>query len=245
MTATQILVVAGAFFVAGIAKGAIGMGLPPITLALMSFSLPLADALAMMVVPTIATNLWQAVGGHGLGRLMRRFRSMAVTAIAALIFVAATFGKLGSEKAIAWIGIILMAYAALALTAWRPRIPHDVERWANPLAGLASGAVAGVTGVAAVPFLPYMQSLEIDRNDLVQALGIMFVAITGALSIALAVQGTFTATNLAGGFGALAPTFAGVWLGQKARHAISPEAFRRAFLVGMFAIGLQMASRLL
>ena len=51
MTVTQMLVIAGAFIVAGIAKGAIGMGLPPIALALMSFAVPLEDALALMVVP--------------------------------------------------------------------------------------------------------------------------------------------------------------------------------------------------
>ena len=72
------------------------------------------------------------------------------------------------------------------------------ERWANPLIGLASGAVAGITGVAAVPFLPYMQSLDIDRHDLVQALGIMFLFIIGALTVALAVQGAFHLTNLVG-----------------------------------------------
>ena len=45
--------------------------------------------------------------------------------------------------------------------------------------------------------------------------------------------------------GRFAGTFAGVWLGQKARHAISPETFRRIFLIGLFIIGLQMARSLL
>ena len=91
------------------------------------------------------------------------------------------FGQLGSPKAVAWVGVLLVIYAGLALTAWRPSVPRAAERWANPLIGVASGAVAGITGVAAVPFLPYMQSLDIDRHELVQALGIMFVFIMGAL----------------------------------------------------------------
>ena len=41
-----MLVVAGAFIVAGIAKGAIGIGLPPIAIGLMTLALPLGDALA-------------------------------------------------------------------------------------------------------------------------------------------------------------------------------------------------------
>ena len=245
MTVTQMLVIAGAFIVAGIAKGAIGMGLPPIALALMTFAVRPEDALALMVIPSMATNIWQAIYGRDFLRLLRRFWTMAATSVAALIFVAVVFGHLGSQKAMAWVGVILVLYAALALTAWRPAVSRATERWANPLIGAASGAVAGITGVAAVPFLPYMQSLDIDRHDLVQALGIMFLFIIGALTVALVAQGAFDSTNLAGAILAIVPTFMGVWIGQKARNAVSPETFRRIFLFGMFIVGLHMAYRLL
>ena len=245
MTATQIAVIAVAFIVAGLAKGAIGMGLPPIAIALMSFAVPLEAALAMMVVPSMATNIWQAIYGQGFMRLLKRFGAMAAASVLALIGIAVTFDHLGSPQATAWVGVLLVLYAGLALTAWRPRVSRATERWANPLIGALSGAVAGITGVAAVPFLPYMQSLDIDRHDLVQALGIMFLFIIGALTAALAVQGAFTPVNTLGGFAAIAPTFFGVWLGQKARHAVSAETFRRIFLIGMFVVGLQMARSLL
>ncbi|MBV8191238.1 MAG: sulfite exporter TauE/SafE family protein [Alphaproteobacteria bacterium] len=245
MTVGQVLVIAAAFVVAGIAKGAIGMGLPPIALAVMSFAVPLEDALALMVVPSMATNVWQAIWGRDFIKLMRRFWGMALTSVASLLFVALTFGHLGSPTALAWVGAILVVYAALALTAWRPRVSRAAERWANPLIGLLSGAVAGVTGVAAVPFLPYMQSLDIDRHELVQALGIMFMLIIGALTLALVLQGAFDLGNTVGALAAIVPTFAGVWLGQRARLAVSAETFRRIFLLGMFLVGLHMARGLL
>ncbi len=245
MTLEQILTVLLAFLIAGVAKGGIGMGLPPIALSIMSFTVPLETSLALMVLPTMATNIWQAIYGEGFLRLLRRFRIMAAASVVGLFFAALTFGHLGSQKAIAWIGVILVIYSVLALTAWRPSVSRAVERWANPLIGLASGAVAGTTGVAAVPFLPYMQSLDMDRHDLVQALGIMFLFITGALTVALALQGAFTPFNILGGVGAIAPTFLGVWLGQKARYAVSAETFRRIFLVGLFLVGLQMGRSLL
>jgi uncharacterized membrane protein YfcA len=155
------------------------------------------------------------------------------------------FGHLGSPRAAAWVGVILVLYSVLALTPWRPHVPRRVEWWANPLVGLGSGLVAGMTGVAAVPFLPYMQSLEMDRHELVQALGIMFLFIIGMLAVVLAWQGAYHITNLASSVGAIAPTMAGVWLGQHARRRLSPETFRKAFIFGMFAVGLHMASALL
>lgn len=245
MTLTQVLVTALAFVVAGVAKGAIGIGLPPIVIGIMSFAVPLESTIAIMVVPSMVTNVWQAIYGGNFLRLLLRFRTMAGTSVAALIFVAIVFGQLGSPKAVAWVGVILVIYAGLALTAWRPAVSRATERWANPLVGVASGAAAGITGVAAVPFLPYMQSLDISRHELVQALGIMFIFIMGALTAALAIQGAFTPTNLLGGVAAIAPTFLGVWLGQKARHAVSAETFRRIFLIGLLLVGLQMARSLL
>src|SRR5437868_9077976 len=132
MTVTQVLVIAGAFIVAGIAKGAIGMGLPPIALALMSFAVPLEAALALMVVPSMATNIWQAIYGRGFLRLLRRFRTMAATSVAGLMVVAVGFGQLGSPMAMTWVGVILVVYSTMALTAWRPSVSRAAVRAANP-----------------------------------------------------------------------------------------------------------------
>jgi len=243
MTLYQMLVVAGAFIVAGIAKGALGMGMPPVALGLMTFALPLQDAIAFMVAPTMITNIWQAVYGGGFVRLSKRFGSMTVMAVLGILAVAA-FGHVGSEKATVWVGVVLVVYALLALTAWRPQVPRNAEAWANPVIGLLSGAMAGITGVAAVPFLPYMQSLEMDRHDLVQALGIMFLFMIGAITVGLAWQGGFQLTNIIGGILAVAPTMVGVWLGQILRRRLSPEMFRRVFLFSLLAIGLHMAHSL-
>jgi hypothetical protein len=117
MTEFQILVVAAAFIVAGIAKGAIGIGLPPIAVGIMTLAVPLDDALAIMAIPTLTTNVWQAIYGRGLLRLFRRFWTLALTATIALVVVAATLGKLGSAQASAWLGVMLVVYSTIALLA--------------------------------------------------------------------------------------------------------------------------------
>jgi uncharacterized protein len=241
MTEIQMLVVAGAFILAGIAKGAIGIGLPPIAIGVMTLSLPLGDALAIMTLPTMITNVWQAFSGRRFVPLLRRFGSMAAAAVIGVIGVAALLGTLGKAGMLGWMGCLLVLYALIALFAWRPVMPRAAEPWLNPLIGLASGAVAGITGMAAVPFLPYMQSLQISKDDLIQGLGILFLFIMTALAVALVRQGIFDTANTIGGVAALLPTFAGVWIGQKVRHAASPETFRKIFLYGMLALGLNMA----
>jgi uncharacterized membrane protein YfcA len=245
MSLLQIAVIAVAFVIAGIAKGAIGMGMPPIAIGLMSFALPLESAIAIMVVPTMVTNIWQAIYGGHFKPLMRRFGTMAVTAMAGILAVGLLLSDLGSPSTAGWVGVLLVLYSIIALTPYRPHMPRRFEPWANPLIGLVSGAVAGSTGVAAVPFLPYMQSLEMDRHELVQALGIMFLFITGMLAVSLAFHGAYHLTNSIAGVAAVAPTMVGVWIGQHARRRLSPETFRRIFIFGMMAVGLHLARALL
>src|SRR5579862_7963208 len=145
MDVAQMMVIAGAFIVAGLAKGAIGMGMPPIAIGLMSFAVPLESAIAIMVVPTMVTNVWQAIYGGGFRRLMRRFGAMAFTAMAGILGVGLLFTTFGSPRTTGWVGVILVLYSLLALTRWRPRVPRRAEAWANPLVGFASGMVAGST----------------------------------------------------------------------------------------------------
>src|SRR5690348_3297877 len=135
MSLFQIAVIAVAFVIAGIAKGAIGMGMPPIAIGLMSFAVPLESAIAIMVVPTMVTNIWQAVYGGGFRILMRRFGTMAFTAMAAILGVGLLFSNLGSPQTTGWVGMLLVLYSVLALTAWRPHVPRRFEWWANPLVG--------------------------------------------------------------------------------------------------------------
>jgi uncharacterized membrane protein YfcA len=245
MTLSQMLAIAVAFIVAGIAKGTLGIGLPPIAIGIMTFTLPLGDALAILTLPTMLTNIFQALSGGRLVPLLSRFGAMAVAAVAGVIAATMILGKLGSSGMLGWMGLMLVLYASIALFAWRPTMPRGAEAWASPLIGLASGGVAGITGIAAVPFLPYVQSLQISRNDLVQALGIIYTSIMAALAVALVHQNIFDTANIVGSVAALVPTFIGVWAGQKIRRAASPETFRKIFLYGMLALGLNMAQSLL
>jgi hypothetical protein len=242
---TYVAVVAISFLLAGLVKGAAGMGLPPTAIALMTLALPLPEALALMTVPTLVTNIWQAVYGGHFRVLLRRFWVMGVLIVAGILIAARGLKALGSPSSAGWLGVLLVAFAVMALTAWRPHVARRSEPWANPLCGIATGVIGGVTGMAAIPFLPYMQSLELGKNELVQALGILFVVFTAAISVALWDVGALTSVNMIGATLATIPTMIGVWLGQKLRFAISPESFRKVFLVVLLGLGLNLARVLL
>ena len=55
--------VAGAYLLAGFVKGVIGMGLPTVSIGLLGLLLTPAQAAAILVVPSLATNIWQFAAG--------------------------------------------------------------------------------------------------------------------------------------------------------------------------------------
>jgi uncharacterized membrane protein YfcA len=239
-----VTVVFGAFLAAGIIKGCVGMGLPPTAIALTSLVLPLPEALALVTIPTVLSNVWQGFWGGHLHALARRFWSLAALMMGGVLISAFGLRQLGSPLANGVLGLVLAAFAMLALLAWRPHLARRHESWANPLCGALSGLVGGVTGVAAVPFLPYMQSLELHRHELVQALGMLFVCFTAALVVALVDAGALTVRNAGASAAAMIPTMLGLWLGQRLRRYVSAEVFRTVFLVVMLGLGLNMARTL-
>src|SRR3546814_14328636 len=72
------LAVAAIFVLAGLVKGAIGLGLPTIAMALLATIMAPAEAAAMLIVPSAVTNVWQFLSGRSPLPLVRRPGTMTV-----------------------------------------------------------------------------------------------------------------------------------------------------------------------
>jgi uncharacterized membrane protein YfcA len=109
--------------------------------------------------------------------------------------------------------------------------------------GLVTGLLTGATGVFVVPAVPYLQSLGLEKEELVQALGLSFTVSTVALAAALAWHGAFRIDNLALSTLAVVPALAGMWAGQIIRNRVSPATFRRWFLICLLVLGAEMVMK--
>ena len=67
-----IILIAITFFIAGSVKGVIGLGLPTVSLALLTVIVGLKPAMALLIVPSLVTNIWQAVRGSNVFGLLFR-----------------------------------------------------------------------------------------------------------------------------------------------------------------------------
>ncbi|RUZ51274.1 sulfite exporter TauE/SafE family protein, partial [Mesorhizobium sp. M7A.F.Ca.CA.004.05.2.1] len=51
------------FLAAGFVKGVVGMGLPTVAMGLLAVTMPPAQAAALLLSPSLVTNLWQLFTG--------------------------------------------------------------------------------------------------------------------------------------------------------------------------------------
>jgi uncharacterized membrane protein YfcA len=238
-----IAIVGGAFTLAGFVKGVIGLGLPTVSIGLLGLVMAPVEAVALLVVPSLVTNIWQLAIGPNFRPLLNRQWTMLVAICAGIGVGSYFFGTVQIPGAKRWLGLSLLAYAAVGLLPMRLHVRQRHEPVLSPIVGAATGLLASMTGVFVVPNVPYLQALGLDRDDLIQALGLSFTVSTVALGIGLAANGALPVATLGASFLTIAPALAGMALGQAVRGRISPPVFRACFFIGMALLGAELAIR--
>jgi uncharacterized protein len=241
----HLSLVAATFLLAGMVKGVIGLGLPTVAMGLVGSVMPPAEAAALLLVPSLVTNVWQLLAGPGFGCLARRLGTMMLGIAIGTSLGSGLIAGGDAQAATAAMGTALLAYAVLGLTSLRLSVPARVEGWAGPLVGVTTGLVTGATGVFVIPAVPYLAALGLDRDELVQALGLSFSVSTLALAAGLAWHSALPAQSLATSLLALLPALLGMALGGLFRGRARPDTFRRCFFLGLLAIGAEILWRAL
>ena len=239
------IIVGLTFLLAGFVKGTIGLGLPTVTLAILTATLGLKPAMAILLVPSMVTNIWQGlVGGH-LQTILKRIWTMLLGLCIATWLGSEVLANSSAELLAGLLGVVLAGYAVLGLVRLEAPSPGRHERWLTPVVGVASGLLNGMTGSFVVPGVIYLQALGLSRDALVQAMGVLFTTSTIALGLALRGQGLLSPDLAMVSAGGAIPAVAGMILGQHVRRRLSEEAFRTIFFAGLAALGGYIAIRAL
>ncbi len=231
--------IALAFGIAGIVKGVCGMGLPTVAVSLLGLVLPPAQAAALLILPSLATNVVQCTG-PALPALLRRLWPMWVGLAMATVFSPALDDGALAAHARRLLGAVLVVYGLWGL--WRPALPtvHDGTTWPGALlaalVGACTGLITSATAIFMLPMVPYLQCLRLDRDTMVQALGLSFTVATLALAVRLHDSGALGQRPALVALGLLA-ALAGIWIGTRLRARLSPVRFQRVLFIVFVALG--------
>ncbi|EPL04069.1 sulfite exporter TauE/SafE family protein [Pseudomonas sp. CF161] len=234
------LLVIGTFLLAGMIKGVIGLGLPTIAMGLLGMAMAPTQAAALLIIPATLTNLWQlAFGGHLRG-LLERLWPLLLMIVLGTGAGTLWLGIDGGGGVVRALGAALLLYALSGLLLPTLQVSPRHERWLGPLCGLVTGIITAATGVFVIPAVPYLQALGLNKDQLVQALGLSFTVSTLALAAGLSWRGALGAGELSASLLALAPALLGMLFGQWLRQRISARLFKRVFFIGLGVLGAHL-----
>ena len=173
------------FALAGMIKGTIGLGLPAVSMGLLTMVISPFQAATLLIIPSMVTNIWQLFAEGRVLQLIRRFWLLLIGIIVGSIW--SVFPTLGHSdfNSEALLGGMLALYGVYGLFAKSMPNLSKYENWLSPIMGYLGGALTVATGVVVIPVVPYLQTLNLQRDDLVQSLGLAFTTSTICLAVFL------------------------------------------------------------
>ena len=233
-----IAAIASTFLLAGTIKGVIGLGLPTVSLAILTVLIDIPSAMALLLVPSFVTNFYQAsVGGHGL-MILRRLWPFMLMATATVWLGATALTRIDLSLLSTLLGLLITTYGAISLAGMRPTVRSSREVWLGPVAGAVNGILTGMTGSFVVPGVMFLQAIGLARDQLVQAMGILFTLSTLALGVVLEANSLLTLDQGQMSAAALVPALVGMVVGQRIRQLLSEQLFRRVVFTALLFLGL-------
>jgi uncharacterized protein len=236
-TPGEIAWAAFALFAGGFVKGIVGIGLPLVATPLLTYGFSLKTAVALMVLPMMTTNLFQAFQGGMFLTSLQRFWPLLATLLVAVSLSTKLLVVLPQQLLCLVVGLVIIVVPSIAQLFPGLRIPPRWEKPSGAVAGLAAGFIGGISGFYGPLIIVYLVWLRLAEDFFVAAVSLMFFV--GAVGLGAGLVGfgvSGTDEVVASGFVCL-PCFFGLLLGQKLRVGFSERTFGRLLLVVYYVTG--------
>ena len=161
--------------IAGIVKGVVGFAMPMVFVSGLSTFLSPELALAGLIVPTLCTNVFQALrqGPAAAWNSIIKFRVFLFFGFLGLIVGAQLVRILPLQTMLLVIGLPIVLFALLQLAGVEVKLSGQSFRVAAGI-GTFAGFMGGLSGIWGPPTVVYLAALGTNKNDHMQ----IFDAIT-------------------------------------------------------------------
>ncbi len=224
----------------GLAKGITGLGLPGIAVPIMATFLGVEQAVMIMVMPTLVTNLWLTWRLRDCYREAPEAPRVAIAGVPGIALGAAVL-YLASEQFLATV-LALWVFAYLVLRFLHPRLSLARKarfRLAFPV-GFASGTLQGATGICAPVIVPYVDALGANPRTYVFIFSAVFMSLSLTHLIILGALQAYTPLQFGQSLLAVAPAMVFVPIGNWMRQFIRPEFFGVLIRVLLFVTAARL-----
>jgi len=224
-------------------KGVAGIGLPLVAVPLLTVLVNLNTAVTMTTVPIIGSNFVQSIQGGRFPHLVKRFWTLLVPLFVAVIAGTRLLVVLPEHVLDAIIGIAIISVPLFLHFTPHIRVTPAHERWANPLIGIGSGLLGGISTFYGPPIMLYVFGMRLTKDEFIPTISLMYTVAGVGMLLGIYANRVATLPEIGVSFLMLIPTAIGMWVGRFVRVQLSEQRFQQ-LIVGIYiATGLTFLVR--
>ncbi|MEX0971162.1 MAG: sulfite exporter TauE/SafE family protein [Paracoccaceae bacterium] len=230
---------------AGLVKGTLGFGLPMIAISGLGSIYAAEIAIAALIIPTLATNLWQGLrnGPAAAFGSLRDYWRLNLVMLVMIWATAQLVTSIPSHVLLLFLGGVVTFFGMVQVLGWRPQIAARHNKWLQYCVGFVSGFIGGLSGVWGPPILLFLLSLNTPKVELVRVQGLCFLTGSVVLGAAHLQSGVLNATTIPLSALLLVPTLVGMAIGFKVQDRLNQEWFRKVTLIVLVLAGANLLRR--
>ena len=222
------------------------MGLPTISLLLLTLFLDLNTAITLIIIPSLITNLWQSIVGKFLKELISEFWLFFLIS-GVFVFLGTSFFEFIDKKISTFLlSAIIVFYSFFILRKNKFNIEKLNINLIKLIVFSSNGFFTGATGSLLLPGVLFFQSLKFEKRKLIQALGIHFTMLTFFLGLSKLYYFSYLTLELSY-FSLISciTAFLGMLIGSLISSKIEEKLFKKIFLYSLIIIGALISIKII
>lgn len=222
----------------GLIKGTLGVGTPLLTVPLMALVLPAQTAVALMAIPVVFANIWQALQAREVGQVVPRFWPAFLAILVGTYAGVAILTSIDERSLLLVVGVIVIAFTLLQGSTYKLHLSSALEKPAGVVFGLASGVVGGLSSMFGPMLIIYLVSIPgLGKERFVASISFLYLACVIPWFLILLLFGVLDRDLLLASAAATVPVAAGMAIGRRIRNRVTDQRFHRLVLVVLIVSG--------
>lgn len=226
------------FLFSGIIKGFLGLGLPAAGMALLTLIFEPTEAIVLLLLPIIVTNIYQFSRSQDRFQTARRYKVFALAIMISIFVTAWHITAFPTEILTIVIGVAMIAFASQWLFGLSFSIGPGVS-WQLG-AGVISGILGGLSSIWSPPVVMYLMARKTPKEGFIAATGFLFLVGSVPLAVGLFMSGVLTMVAVIKSLLGLGAALIGFRIGEMLRAHISQDMFRKAVLIAFMIMGARL-----
>lgn len=232
-------------FFAGVIKGVVGFAMPMVTISGLATIASAEVAIAGMILPTVATNLWQAMrqGPRAAWASVRRFRVFLITCAVVMVLAAQAVPWMPGQLLLLLLGVSITGFVLLQIFGIQMRLPKGSAGRAEPVFGAIAGISGGLSGIWGPPTVAMLTAMNTEKAEQIRVQGVIYGLGSLVLVAAHLGSGMLRAETLPLTAALVPPALLGMALGFRLQDRFDQATFRKVTFVVLLFGGLNLIRR--